>query len=310
MDSQGRKNPLIQGGNDLALPTYAAEPPAAHSWEPQTPPPYDDQTPPTIEAESLAYRSFPPVITAFVQWGQVKSFHICGASDTERLASAEVHTGYGGKSPLGTKPGILLHDGTNTKDAILGAAGDESQLAARAYTFNLESIILMPPVRATGGPQTLVTERMRGRTSGDSVSFLFSIEVGEGEKMRREQFEWIKVPKGADNEVKAGGFRLEWIQCGPQTMTMEASSSSGHATSSSPAASGVNEAVAVLSWKSMFTSWKQLFTLRFVGSGASGVLGDRWRLMAILTALRLWHLKLNGRTNKGNVAMGEKIRRK
>jgi hypothetical protein len=48
------------------------------------------------------------------------------------------------------------------------------------------------------------------------------------------------------------------------------------------------------------------FSLKLTGSALLGALGERWALMVVITALRLWALKGNGRTNKTVLAMGEK----
>jgi len=239
--------------------------------------------------------SLPPVINAYAQ--HFKSLNLCGTNEHDHLYTVELHTGYRDTTPLGKRPGLLLHNGKSNKDPILAAAGDESRHATRAYAFNLKSIILIPPLEPTDDSEALITESMHARTSGDHhVVFDFTIEVGHGEKVQREQFEWRKIKKGVDKEVKDGGFRL----------VRSAQSTSGQATSSSSPADDV-EVLALLLWRKMFTSFKHMFTLRFIGSGASGVWGERWSLMVVMTALRLWQLKIHGKTTKGVISMAEKI---
>ncbi|KAI1190745.1 hypothetical protein F5B17DRAFT_385651 [Nemania serpens] len=68
------------------------------------------------------------------------------------------------------------------------------------------------------------------------------------------------------------------------------SSSSGGASGSGGAGSRVaDETVATLSFKK--DSRSKIGTIRFEGSGASGELGDRWAVVAILTALAIWQHK-------------------
>ena len=41
------------------------------------------------------HRPFPPAMTPPLRWGQVKTFHLCGAAaddDEERLCLVEIHT--------------------------------------------------------------------------------------------------------------------------------------------------------------------------------------------------------------------------
>ena len=166
----------VQEAGKDGLPAYTTDPSVTSSWESQAPLDYESQKSESMSmaATSSPYHPFPAVMNAYAQWGQLKSFNICGESERDRLYAFEVHTGYSGKKPLGTRPGMLLHNGTSSKDPILATAGDESQLGARVYAFNLESIILMPPLRlVVHADDHLITERMGARTSGDHVAFSF-----------------------------------------------------------------------------------------------------------------------------------------
>ena len=175
---------------------------------------------------------------------------------------------------------MLLHNGTSSKGLILAAVGGESQLGARVYAFNLESIILMPPLRPVVHVEgDLITERMHAHTGGDHVLFFFSIDVGLDEKSRREQFEWRKIKKGVNNGSKEGGFRLVRLSSPSQA----APSSSGGSSINRADVDG--EIVALLVWKKMLVSLKHIFTLRLMGSGLSGELGERWSLIVVMTVL-------------------------
>ncbi|EQB58799.1 hypothetical protein CGLO_00913 [Colletotrichum gloeosporioides Cg-14] len=96
------------------------------------------------------------------------------------LASAE--------NPLGSRPGILLRNGTDSKDPIIAAAGDESQFAARACALNSTKDIFLPPSESRASVLDMDTETMRPSVSSEQVAFLFSIEAGE--KQQRKRFEW------------------------------------------------------------------------------------------------------------------------
>jgi hypothetical protein len=50
-----------------------------------------------------------------------------------------------------------------------------------------------------------------------------------------------------------------------------------------------------------------MYTLTFVGSGLSNDLGERWKAVVVVTAARLWAIRLHGRTKKSTISMGEKI---
>ncbi|KAI1771116.1 hypothetical protein F4818DRAFT_213379 [Hypoxylon cercidicola] len=275
--------------------------PLTHSWEHKESSDYgDDDESTNIARTASPYRPIPSSMNVFYSWMAMKTLHVCGASKDERLYVVDVHTGYSGRKPLGTRPGLILHNGTSTKDPILAAICDESQMAARFYTFNLNSVILLPPLSSGGaGSKKLVTEMMRARTFGDhGFAFRFSVEVNRGDSLCREQFEWRSMKKGENAEAKDGGFKL--VQVTPDTQ---------EGSSSQPATEDGSEILALLSWTKKW--WlTHPFALQLKGSGLSGALGDRWTLTVVLTALRIWVLRLNFRSNRGIISLAESIRGK
>ncbi|KAH9897438.1 hypothetical protein F4778DRAFT_234874 [Xylariomycetidae sp. FL2044] len=264
---------------------------------------------------STPYRPFPPTMRAYYQWNLsgLRTFHVCGDSETERLFAVKIHSGLSRRLPLGTRPGLHLYNGPETETQLLAAAGDESQRASTPYGFNTNSIIVLPSLKRMG----LVEERMCAHTTaGQGIAFRFDIEVGLDLKLRRETFEWRKITKKEqDDETKSGGFRLVWLSSDPE---QTASTSAGSSSSSRPvvpspsstdslAKGGGQEVVAIFSWTRTLTNLKHPFDFRFVGSGLAGKMGDRWALMAVITALRLWYLHMNLKTNWGTVAAAEKV---
>ena len=261
---------------------------------------------------------FPAVMNFYSHWGQFKTGDLCGATEADRLYLVEVHTGYSGSGPLGTKPGLLLHNGMSKTDPILAAAGATSQWGARVYSFTNESIILMPLV---GHTEDFVQERMRASTgAAKQVTFFFSIEVNHRvdsgrQEVRRERFEWRKVEKGTDDTAKEGGFKLVTAASsaanGKPSANMSCPSSSSAASSpSSPAATDNHDVLAFLIWgkSSFMAKSQQILALKLLGRGQSGELGERWTLMVVMTALQLWSLRLKGNTAKSFVAAGERVR--
>ncbi|KAI8154498.1 hypothetical protein K4K49_002799 [Colletotrichum sp. SAR 10_70] len=118
----------------------------------------------------------------------IKTFYLCGASRDDRLFIVEIHTGFSRKSPVGSRPGILLRNGTDFKDLIIAAAGDESEFASRAFASNSTTNIFLPPLEPRANLHDMDTETMRASVSAEKVEFQISIEVGE--KQQRERFEW------------------------------------------------------------------------------------------------------------------------
>ena len=261
---------------------------------------------------------FPPVMNFYSHWGQFKTGNLCGATEADRLYLVEVHTGYSGSGPLGTRPGLLLHNGMSKTDPILAAAGATSQWGVRAYSFTNESIIMMP---LAGHTEDFVQEQMRASIgAAKQVTFSFSIEVshhvdGGRQEVRRERFEWRKVEKGTDDRAKEGGFKLVAAASSaangkPPADISGASSSSAASSPPSPAATDGHDALAFLIWgkSSFMAKSQQILALKLLGRGQSGELGERWTLMVVMTALQLWSLRSHGKTTKGIVAAGDKVR--
>ncbi|OBT81403.1 hypothetical protein VE02_10253 [Pseudogymnoascus sp. 03VT05] len=226
-------------------------------------------------------------MNAYYKWPSTKTYNFCGATKEDLLYVAEIYTGLGGLSPLGFKAGVLLHNGMSTKDQILGVAGDKSLFAGRI-------VIMLPPLETLASHRAMTTEIMRpSTTSNNGVTFVFSVEVGE--KLQRERFEWRKFKKRNGDEANPGGFTLLRL--------------SSNFEKTDPATSGRNdcEAVTVLTLTRSWAQIKHPFSLEVTGSGLSGALGDRWVLMVVIAALRLWFLKANGRATKTGIAVGEKL---
>lgn len=227
----------------------------------------------------------------------LKKFFICGGREEDRICLVDVHTGYSCKPPLGSRPGVHLHRGPSPEDPVLAAAGDESRFSARVYALDNTSVILLPPLEdQKNNSQQVVNEPMQARSAGGAVSFGFSVEVGPA--MRRAKFEWVKEAKGEEvdgAEIKAGAYKL--------TRSLARSEGEGSVSSLKIPQP---EVVAVLTFVNVWSSLKHAFSLDFLGNGP--VLGERWALMAVMTALRLWALRVNGRTTKAVVAAGEKDR--
>jgi len=275
-------------------------------------------SPTQLAGEFSLHKPFPPVMNAYYIYelsvAALKTFKLCGATESDFLYSIEVHSGYSMSGPLGSRPGVILHNGTSRKHPILAASGDESQTSSAVYAFNPRSVVLMPPLHPSPRPTTphdMVTEVMRGVSvpSDKGVAFRFSIEIGT-EKLRRESFEWVKIK---DTETKQGGYKL--VRALPEHETSAASqagSSSGSSTQAAlPEYDDIErEVLALLLWPKGWVTWlKHVFSLEFKGSGLSGALGERWALMVVITAIRIWMLRINLKTAKGTVAIADKVRK-
>ncbi|SPQ20859.1 5a973edc-6e7f-4564-880b-e9b99fd88e86 [Thermothielavioides terrestris] len=159
--------------------------------------------------------------------------------------------------------------------------------------YIVESFIMLPPLDLEANPRDMVTEIMYAtKTSDGAVSFRFAIEVGPKMKCR-EHFEWKKA--GTDN----GHSRYILVRLDPRAAS----------PSPAPSAQDESEVLAELLFRNVM-SWNHLFTLELKGAGGSGAMGDRWTLMVVVSALRLYWLRVYGKTNKSVVGIGQKFRGK
>lgn len=268
-------------------------------YETSLPPPYQeegDRLSSAQQAPSLYYRNFPSLM--IIQAGWSKSFTIKDAPSNEILYLAEFHPfGWFCPKPLGARGGFILHNGVTRKDPVLAATGDVTVFEQRVNPFSNESKILLPPlpkkdnVKASTTVGETVT--MIGKsTTNNGVAFRFSIEARRN--MRRERLEWRSVGEG-------GSGRVAW-----ELMRLP---------SASRRIPPEGEIIAKLSWlpASLVNvvnpmSAKPIFTLQLMNSLESGLLGERCVLTVVMSALRLWHLRIKGKDKRSYIRIGEKLR--
>ncbi|EHK50944.1 hypothetical protein TRIATDRAFT_54401 [Trichoderma atroviride IMI 206040] len=226
-----------------------------------------------------------------IQAGWSKSFTVNDANSKEVLYLAEFHPfGWFCPEPLGARGGFILHNGVTRKDPVLAATGDVTIFEQRVNPFSNESKILLPPLAKKDNVKASTTvgetETMVGRcTANNGVAFRFSIEVGRN--MRREKLEWRSAGKGGDGRVAWGLMRLP---------------------SASRRIPPEGEVIAKLSWlpASIINvvnpmSTKPIFTLQLMNSLESGLLGERCVLTVVMSALRLWHLRIKGKDKRSYI---------
>lgn len=265
-------------------------------------------------ASLTPYQPFPPVINAYQGGSRMRSFVICGKTKSNTIFRVSVHLGFSERGPLGTRPGIYLDNGTSVHDPILAAAGDEDQWSQRYYAFNNNSVILIPrlPGDDDGKPgREWITELMVGSTTGEDegVVFRFAINAGRDENdLKRERFEWRRFKKGTDPEHPGGGFKLFRLPR-PTTRIVENGTQPANHGDKSVVAAADHGCVAV--WElstGLAKYWNHMYTLKFVNAGLSDELDNRWKAMVVVTAARLWMIRLHGKTKKSTISIGEKVK--
>ncbi|KAK4244271.1 hypothetical protein C7999DRAFT_44056 [Corynascus novoguineensis] len=233
-------------------------------------------------AAFTGYRSFPAVMNLYANYSGIleamTTLKLCGASASDVLYIAQVHVGWTPRGPLHFGRGIYLRNGTSLKDSILAATGEVFRLPLFLSLFDSKTSLLRASI-----------------TKEQAVAFRFTIEVGT-KRIQREEFEWRKS-NGKETGAREKGARYELH---PLAATLSALASS---YSSSPPEDGSN-ILAELTLDNVL-SFKHLFTLKLMGPGLTGEMGDRWTLMVVMTALRIHWLRQNGKTNKPTVAAAQ-----
>lgn len=257
-----------------------AEPPPAYtdggstsqSPNSQGPPSYPSDIKPSLKAN----QRFPPSFNAYYQWKFTKTFHL-GLTKDQPLYAVRTHTGWSGT------PGIVLHNGPSDKDPPLAAAGNESR-------WSKHSVVILPPLPGSDAESS--TEFMRTNVSWKTVTYPFTIEVGDENNLRRENFEWRQSRGEEIKELDKHSRGWKLVRLG--------SNASGPGGERGERALGATsdgkEVVAVWTWHSGWSLTKS-FKFQFLGSGLTGELGDRWAVMAVVTALRTWYLYHEGVSN-------------
>ncbi|RFU77870.1 hypothetical protein TARUN_4338 [Trichoderma arundinaceum] len=227
----------------------------------------------------------------------VKIFTISDVYSNEVLYMAEFHPfGWFCTEPLGARGGFILRNGPSRKDSILAATGDITVFEQKVNPFSNESNIMLPPLPRSDKIQAsrmlTETEIMTGKSMiNNGVAFQFSIEAGRN--MKREKFEWRSINEGGNE-----GVAWELVRCPGASRRIPPE----------------GEVIAKLSWlpiplANMFGLWnpKPILTLELLNSLESGVLGERCALTVVMSALRLWHLRIKGKDKRSYIRIGEKL---
>lgn len=231
---------------------------------PEAPPPYtpsanvNNFAGPSSQLAPVTHQ-FPPRFNLYSEGAFSSSFTL-GEHRHQPLYSVTLHTGFSGN------PDVVLHAGLDKSSPPLATANSK--------TMSRHMTITLPPLLPSGAG---AEERLTGRVSGRT--YTFDIEVGD-DAGRREPFEWRHSTGDAVRALggQSNGWKLVRMGGG-----------AGMGTSmGGPAASDGNEVVAV--WAPYVMSFSKAMCFGFLGSGASGVLGERWAVMAVITALGLWDL--------------------
>ena len=217
--------------------------------------------PPTIP------RQFPPSFNLYSAGWPNASF-ILAEHQQQPLYLYSMHTGFSDAPP------IILHSGPDESYQPLASAN----FMFMSLSFDVE----LPPIPGSGAP--LARERVDpAGSSGLSPAFTFSIEVGPNGNGPRETFEWRRSSGQAVASLGGHyhGWKLVRLAQGPPGGGNMDFVPGGFRDSFG------NEVVAAWAMGSG-RSLTKVAHYQFMGTGLTGLLGERWAIMTVITGLTLF----------------------
>ncbi|KAI1167334.1 hypothetical protein F5B18DRAFT_486568 [Nemania serpens] len=182
-------------------------------------------------------------------------------------------------SSLSLKPDLVVHSGISE---------DTPPLASIIHEPLSRSASIALPARETSAFPS-VLETLESHSAFPRV-LSFSIEISASAsasgRPRREVFEWRRSSGG---EVEAlGGRHSGWklVRVSAETATTTAKKARKHSHAHGESSDG-RSVVAVWVGAGIFAS--RVLRFRFLGAGADGGFGRRWAVMAVASALAIWH---------------------
>ncbi|KAI0853675.1 hypothetical protein F5Y00DRAFT_269098 [Daldinia vernicosa] len=248
------------------------------------PPPFTPQPQHQQQQPTQIPRQFPPAFSMYIQ--RKHHYHI-GSHQSAPLYAVTTAPGYS------SRPDVVLHSGPGEHTpplAVVARTGREHALtvALPGSSAAAEERVETPAFFPLGGQ-----------------TFSFVVETGGGSGGRREGFEWRRSRGGAVEALGGSGSGWKLVRMRTDAPNgLEGGGGGGQGGMPVVFAGGATagdgrEVVAVWAWANMSLTKKLRF--RFLGSGASGVLGERWAVMAVATALWVWERERRAREESGGV---------
>lgn len=206
----------------------------------------------------------------YKQW--FSSMYQIGEHENQPLFTIQRHGAWGSDKPM-----IVLHEGADPKGPVVGTVTKEGMM-------NHDTVIELPMSPRKGSEGGTIREPLASDVTITlkNSRFTFSFDVGRGKETRRETFEW-RISKAIEvRALDSMAFGWKLVRLGPDG----GRGGTRDAREVGEASDG-KEVVAAWSENSGLTLSK-IAKFHFLGSGATGELGDDWALMAALSAFRLW----------------------
>ncbi|KAJ1335918.1 hypothetical protein MN608_02662 [Microdochium nivale] len=231
----------------------------------------------------------PGAINSYWQTKMSRTFHLGERRDAPLFA---VKTGSGWSRK---HPELTIYDGLSGGDDTPMLAG-----ATRASMWSRKYDMSLPPLAGSGSTERTI-ETLAVSTSMTRVVYSFGIDVptGPGGQLQREEFEWRSTRA---DEVRGMGSRWVrgWKLVRRSSEAFRGPGGERHARDEGTTSDG-KEVVAVWAHNQSWSMTKA-FKFRFLGSALAGELGDRFDIMALVTALNMWHQETQANASVASAA--------
>ncbi|KAF5858537.1 hypothetical protein ETB97_004280 [Aspergillus alliaceus] len=206
-------------------------------------------------------------MNGYFQWKHLKEFHL-GPTASEKLYCVTIKVEH-------KKQTMTLHNGLTDKDAPLASLESDAWLRMRPVTITLS------PQAADAN-----VEPFEGVVPYKRMAPSFSIPAcGDNSSVACERFEWRSSHGKEIKEI--GGHSSGWKLVRLSQTAGEASDSQSHRAMGR--SSDGKEIVAVIAHNASLSLSKG-FRFAFLGSGLTGILGEKWEIMTVISAMHLWLL--------------------
>ncbi|KAI0013335.1 hypothetical protein F4779DRAFT_447444 [Xylariaceae sp. FL0662B] len=240
----------------------------------QPPPPYHESAaaPPSGSLLPTIQRQFPPAFSMYKN-GYGQRHYTLGTHQSQPLYAVSLHSGWSGQAD------VVLHSGADDRQPPLATVN--------RGTFSRDAVVTLPPP-LPGHAAAAAQESVEHVGVFGNPTYRFAIETTNG---GRESFEW-RHSRSADVQAlggRGGGWKLVRLAGG------------GGGGGGSRSSDG-KEVVAVWSWATM--SLTKVLRFEFLGAGAAGALGERWAVMAVISALSMWDHERRARNSSAAAGGG------
>lgn len=218
----------------------------------------EDEKMATKAAHALV--QFPPQFSVY--HSPFSSTYTLGERKSQPIYAITTHFGWSGQLD------VVLHSGPDENSPPL--AGVDSDVYVREAIVKLSS-----------GPGLEPSEEKVKVSGSGSGAHIFKLEMGS--PARPEIFEWR--PSAGPEVVSLAGWSAGWELVHHATDGLDG-----------PQSHDGKPIVAVFS-HSKSTSITKDLNFKFLGRGADGTFGERWAIMAVILALRIWDRGKKLRTN-------------